>query len=110
MAQGNENHIQPPRVEDVIATSEGQVEAAAAGLKHEEQAANDDEMLTCSDMEGSKAKKPLGFHLAFLAINIIVFVFSLDATSLAVATPVSFGPMNANCDATRLTLSPPLLN
>ncbi|POR38495.1 Uncharacterized protein TPAR_01304 [Tolypocladium paradoxum] len=33
-------------------------------------------------------KKPLAFHLAFLAINIIVFVFSLDATTLAVAIPV----------------------
>ncbi|KAI1450638.1 MFS general substrate transporter [Annulohypoxylon stygium] len=31
--------------------------------------------------------KPLGFHLSFLAINILVFLYSLDATTLAVAIP-----------------------
>ncbi|KAK5998602.1 MFS transporter L2 [Cladobotryum mycophilum] len=34
-----------------------------------------------------KKKKPLAFYLSFLAINIIVFVFSLDSTTLAVAIP-----------------------
>ncbi|KAI1379647.1 MFS general substrate transporter [Hypoxylon crocopeplum] len=32
-------------------------------------------------------KKPLGFYLSFLAINILVFQYSLDATTLAVAIP-----------------------
>jgi hypothetical protein len=35
-------------------------------------------------------KKPLAFYLAILGININVFLFSLDATTLAVAIPVSF--------------------
>ncbi|KAI0152111.1 MFS general substrate transporter [Hypoxylon sp. NC0597] len=32
-------------------------------------------------------KKPLGFYLSFFAINILVLLFSLDATTLAVAIP-----------------------
>ncbi|RFU78352.1 mfs general substrate transporter [Trichoderma arundinaceum] len=32
-------------------------------------------------------KKPLNFYLAFFAINIVVFIFSLDSTSLSVAIP-----------------------
>lgn len=35
-------------------------------------------------------KKPLAFYLGFLGLNINTLVFSLDATSLAVAIPVSF--------------------
>lgn len=35
-------------------------------------------------------KKPLSFHLSFLALNIMVFIVSLDATTLAVAIPVGF--------------------
>lgn len=35
-------------------------------------------------------KKPLAFYLGFLGLNINALVFSLDATSLAVALPVSF--------------------
>lgn len=39
-------------------------------------------------------KKPLAFYLGFLGLNINSLVFSLDATSLAVAVPVSFiGPL-----------------
>lgn len=38
-------------------------------------------------------KKPLAFYLAFLGITITVLVFSLDATTLAVAIPVSFGSL-----------------
>lgn len=34
-------------------------------------------------------KKPIGFYLSFFAINILVFLFSLDSTSVAVAIPVS---------------------
>lgn len=41
------------------------------------------------DLEASK-KKPLAFHLSFLALAIMVFVVSLDATTLAVAIPVAF--------------------
>ncbi|KAI5868184.1 MFS general substrate transporter [Durotheca rogersii] len=37
--------------------------------------------------EGTPAKKPLSFLLSFFAINILVFLYSLDATSLAVAIP-----------------------
>ncbi|KAF3061960.1 putative transporter C3H1.06c [Daldinia childiae] len=37
--------------------------------------------------DGTTQKKPLGFYLSFLAINILVFLFSLDATTLAVAIP-----------------------
>lgn len=45
-----------------------------------------------ADEEGSIAergeKRPLNFYLAFLAINIVVFIFSLDSTGLSVAIPV----------------------
>jgi hypothetical protein len=34
-------------------------------------------------------KKPINFYLAFVAINIACFIFSLDSTSLSVAIPVS---------------------
>ncbi|KAI1658339.1 MFS general substrate transporter [Daldinia decipiens] len=37
--------------------------------------------------DGTTQKKPLGFYLSFLAINILVFLFSLDTTTLAVAIP-----------------------
>ena len=33
-------------------------------------------------------KKPLAFYLAFLGLNIVVFIVSLDATALSVALPV----------------------
>ena len=35
-----------------------------------------------------KTKKPLSFHMAFLALNLMVLIVSLDATALAVAIPV----------------------
>lgn len=43
-----------------------------------------------NDMTAKTAtKKTLAFYLGFLALNINALVFSLDATSLAVALPVS---------------------
>ena len=36
------------------------------------------------------SSKPISFYLAFLALNISVFVVSLDATALAVAIPVCY--------------------
>lgn len=36
-----------------------------------------------------KTKKPLSFHMTFLALNICVLLVSLDATALSVAVPVS---------------------
>jgi hypothetical protein len=39
---------------------------------------------------GTTATKPLAFYLGFLGLNINALVFSLDATSLAVAIPVSW--------------------
>ncbi len=33
-------------------------------------------------------KKPLSFWLSFVALNITVFIVSLDSTALAVAVPV----------------------
>lgn len=38
--------------------------------------------------EEKKTKKPLSFHLSFLALNIMVLMVSLDASALAVAIPV----------------------
>lgn len=35
-------------------------------------------------------KKPFSFYMSFLALNIMVFIVSLDATVLAVAIPVAF--------------------
>jgi hypothetical protein len=42
------------------------------------------------DGRGTTATKPLAFYLGFLGLNINALVFSLDATSLVVAVPVSF--------------------
>src|ERR1700761_4362108 len=36
----------------------------------------------------TKNKKPLSFHLAFLGMLVMVFIVSLDTTTLAVAIPV----------------------
>jgi len=36
----------------------------------------------------ANAKKPLSFHMSFLALNLMVLLVSLDATALAVAIPV----------------------
>ena len=36
--------------------------------------------------------KSLSFHMSFLALNIMVFIVSLDATILAVAIPVMSPP------------------
>lgn len=40
-------------------------------------------------MRQPTTKKPINFYLAFFAINIACFIFSLDSTSLSVAIPVS---------------------
>src|ERR1700710_777015 len=45
--------------------------------------------LSCDNGDAIGKKKPLAFYLAFLGINITILVFSLDATTLAVAIPVS---------------------
>ena len=44
----------------------------------------------------TSSKKSLAFYLGFLGLNINALVFSLDATSLAVAIPVSFPPPRSN--------------
>lgn len=67
-----------------------------ASGSHWEPAAPRDPQVS-SDLEGPnsdsstsvKMRKPLSFHLAFVGIAINTFVFSLDATALAVAIPVS---------------------
>ncbi|KAI1776605.1 MFS general substrate transporter [Hypoxylon cercidicola] len=42
---------------------------------------------TTGDDATTNTKKPLGFYLSFFAINILVFLFSLDSTTVAVAIP-----------------------
>jgi hypothetical protein len=39
-------------------------------------------------IEAEATKKPLSFYLSFLALNLMVFIISLDATALNVAIPV----------------------
>ena len=39
-------------------------------------------------METTSTKKPPSFYFSFLALNLMVFVISLDATALNVAIPV----------------------
>ena len=41
------------------------------------------------------ARKPLAFHLSFVAILVNLFLYALDATTLAVATPVSYATVRA---------------
>ncbi|KAJ5168933.1 uncharacterized protein N7482_004527 [Penicillium canariense] len=83
MAQKKPGREQNVRVKDASSPFES-LDDTAAGPKQEGQA-----IIESSGVEQpkSKTKKPLAFYLAFFAINIIVFVFSLDATSLAVAIP-----------------------
>lgn len=57
-------------------------------------------------------KKPIRFHLVFLAINIACFIFALDSTSLSVAIPVRYQPtsclsssFNANSSSQLLSSS-----
>ncbi|KAI1386774.1 MFS general substrate transporter [Hypoxylon trugodes] len=40
-------------------------------------------------------KRPLGFYLSFLAVNILVFLFALDTTTLAVAIPAIASELHA---------------
>ncbi|KAI1209348.1 MFS general substrate transporter [Annulohypoxylon truncatum] len=61
-------------------TEIGPGETYAPGANDVETGAN-----TAEDAESRG--KPLGFYLSFLAINILVFLYSLDATTLAVAIP-----------------------
>lgn len=42
-------------------------------------------------------KKPLSFWLAFVALNITVFIVSLDSTALAVAVPVMLSIKHPAC-------------
>ncbi|KAF1998112.1 MFS general substrate transporter [Amniculicola lignicola CBS 123094] len=44
--------------------------------------------------EQSTAKKPMSFHLSFLALNLMVLIVSLDATALSVAIPVIAHELN----------------
>lgn len=39
-------------------------------------------------MVSETAGKPLAFYLSFIALNLMVFIISLDATGLNVAIPV----------------------
>lgn len=48
------------------------------------------EIKRANDRKTTTTKKPLAFYLGYLGLNINALVFSLDATSLAVAIPVSF--------------------
>lgn len=59
-----------------------------AQTQTQHQTVGDDTLMSREIVENAKAKRPLAFYFTFFAINIIVFVFSLDATSLAVAIPV----------------------
>ena len=40
------------------------------------------------DAATEKSKKPLSFWLSFVALNITVFIVSLDSAALAIAVPV----------------------
>ncbi|KAK1749646.1 MFS general substrate transporter [Echria macrotheca] len=46
-----------------------------------------DGTLILDQSHSPSAKKPFSFHMSFLALNIMVFIVSLDATILAVAIP-----------------------
>lgn len=60
------------------------------------QAADDDG--DGSPTTATKRKKPIGFHLSFVGLLISVFVYSLDATTLAVAIPVRDGILPCSLD------------
>lgn len=62
-------------------------------MVHDKQESTQAQPVIEGDDRKTTTKKPLAFYLGFLGLNINSLVFSLDATSLAVAVPVSFiGP------------------
>ncbi|KAL6697131.1 major facilitator superfamily domain-containing protein [Trichoderma pleuroticola] len=62
--------------------AEGTEKTSANGLAVNEVAAHEE-----TSAAQTSERKPLNFYLAFLAINIVVFIFSLDSTGLSVAIP-----------------------
>ncbi|KAI0011563.1 MFS general substrate transporter [Xylariaceae sp. FL0662B] len=75
----------------VSASSETKEQGLRIGRAEGADPDNGEPMITGTEEDGedaaTKRKKPLGFYLSFLAINILVFVCALDATTLAVAIP-----------------------
>lgn len=67
-----------------------------AALQHESTGATDDDDNNNGNSHDATTqiseKKSLGFHLSFIGIALVAFVFSLDATMLAVALPVRSAP------------------
>lgn len=49
-------------------------------------------------------KKSLAFHLTFIAVLLNLFVYALDATTLAVAAPVSYFGMRGACHPSRISI------
>ena len=45
-------------------------------------------IMSNGDAAPEKSKKPLSFWLSFVALNITVFIVSLDSAALAIAIPV----------------------
>lgn len=59
-------------------------------MAHEKDGSSGAQAAIEGDDKKTTTKKPFAFYLGFLGLNINALVFSLDATSLAVALPVSF--------------------
>lgn len=60
-------------------------------LQHQNRAGTSNQpIMSGSDEDAGieTSKKPLSFWLSFVALNITVFIVSLDSTALAVAVPV----------------------
>ena len=66
-----------------------QVEAQRDGTEDPSALSSDLEDMALEVERTTPTKKPLAFHIAFWGINVVSLVFSLDATTLAVAIPVS---------------------
>lgn len=66
-------------------------------LEHGKRADASDQPITPVSHEDAgkeTSRKPLSFWLSFLALNISVFIVSLDSTALAVAVPVRSNQMS----------------
>ena len=68
-----------------------QVEAQGEGSDGPGALSSDIEGMAMEVERTTPTKKPLAFHIAFWGINVVSLVFSLDATTLAVAIPVRLG-------------------
>lgn len=101
----------------LMVAKEGSDKKSGTGRRGQEKEPQHPAGISGGDAEAAapaSPKKPLAFHLSFLALNTMVFIVSLDATTLAVALPVrylrpSLFPLCPSCLSPMLQIQYPLV-